>query len=80
MSEPGVQRLKTYTYSPLTTNAGRLVPDGGTVMVRRNRTEAETRSQMERMFRNYGVVTDRMNRAYNRTVNAMIAKNRWGNL
>ena len=53
------------------------VPTGESVNVRSNRTARETLDQYKRMFDNYGVITDRMNRAYNRTMNAMIAKNRW---
>lgn len=59
--------------------AYRGVPTGETVRVRRNRTQEETLEQMRRMYQRYGS-NSRAARAYERTVNAMTFRNRWGSL
>ena len=57
--------------------AYRGVPTGERTRVRANRTEAETLEQMRRMYERYGS-NARAARAYARTVNAMMNRNRWG--
>lgn len=93
MAEPGkvvngrgrVQRLPNVDFVGINGNgltaatAYRAVPNGQTTRVRSNRTERETLDQIERIYRNYGG-DYRAYRAYGRTVNAMLNRNRWGNL
>lgn len=82
-----VESLPNVNFEPVVRNpytgaavAYRGVPNGERVNVRRNRTERETLEQMERIYRLYGRNAARAARAYERTVNAMTNRNRWGNL
>ena len=93
MSEPRVamggrkvETLPNVDFVPVARNpftgaavAYRGVPNGQSVRVRNNRTESETLDQMTRMYKRYGS-NSRAARAYERTVNAMTNRGRWGKL